>query len=95
MQNYDDSNVLYFKKVIEDLIDAKVKSMGIPKFIAAKVVGINSDGTVNVCIPPDMKNTVTGLLNKTGETLRIGDSVELCAKNGSIANSWITIKHGL
>ena len=89
------TDIYNFKKVIDDIIDANLINKGIVKYIAAKVVSVNSNGTVNVYIPPDNSNIVNGLANKTGESLLPGDSVELCAKNGSIKNSWIAVKHGI
>lgn len=82
-----------FKNVIEKIIDAELNKRGITKYISALVKGVNDDGTVNVCIPPNLDSIISGLLNKTGETLSEGDSVELCAKNGSVNNSWVAIKH--
>ena len=82
-----------FKNVIEKIIDAELNKRGIPKYISALVKGVNDNGTVNVCIPPNLDSIISGLLNKTGETLSEGDSVELCAKNGSVNNSWVAIKH--
>lgn len=82
-----------FKNVIEKIIDAELNKRGITKYISALVKGVNDNGTVNVCIPPNLDSIISGLLNKTGETLSEGDSVELCAKNGSVNNSWVSIKH--
>ena len=82
-----------FKNVIEKIIDAELNKRGIPKYISALVKGVNDNGTVNVCIPPNLDSIISGLLNKTGETLSEGDSVEICAKNGSVNNSWVSIKH--
>lgn len=82
-----------FKNVIEKIIDAELNKRGITKYISALVKGVNDDGTVNVCIPPNLDSIISGLLNKTGEALSEGDSVELCAKNGSVNNSWVAIKH--
>ena len=82
-----------FKNVIEKIIEAELNKRGITKYISALVKGVNDNGTVNVCIPPNLDSIISGLLNKTGETLSEGDSVELCAKNGSVNNSWVSIKH--
>ena len=81
------------KNVIEKIIEAELNKRGITKYISALVKGVNDNGTVNVCIPPNLDSIISGLLNKTGETLSEGDSVELCAKNGSVNNSWVSIKH--
>ena len=89
------NNVYSFKKVIDDIVDANLANKGMVKYVSAKVVGINSNGTVNVYIPPDNSNIVNGLANKSGESLSPGDSVELCTKNGSLKNAWISVKHGI
>lgn len=89
------NNVYSFKKVIDDIVDANLTNKGMVKYVSAKVVGINSNGTVNVYIPPDNSNIVNGLANKSGESLSPGDSVELCTKNGSLKNAWISVKHGI
>lgn len=89
----DGNYPVQFKNVIEKIIDADLNKRGITKYISALVKGINDNGTVNVCIPPNLDSIISGLLNKTGETLSEGDSVELCAKNGSVNNSWVAIKH--
>ena len=89
----DENYPSQFKNVIEKIVDAELEKKGITKYISALVKGINDNGTVNVCIPPNLDATISGLLNKTGETLSVGDSVELCAKNGSVNNSWVAIKH--
>ena len=83
-----------FKKVIEDIVDARLQKYGITSFIAAIVTQVNSDGTVNVTIPPDNSRFVNNVLNKSNESLSPGDSVELCTKNGRLSNSWVAIKHG-
>ena len=83
-----------FKKVIEDIVDARLQKYGITSFIAAIVTQVNSDGTVNVTIPPDNSRFVNNVLNKSNEFLSPGDSVELCTKNGRLSNSWVAIKHG-
>lgn len=83
-----------FKKVIEDIVDARSQKYGITSFIAAIVTQVNSDGTVNVTIPPDNSRFVNNVLNKSNEFLSPGDSVELCTKNGRLSNSWVAIKHG-
>ena len=83
-----------FKSVIEDIVDAKMASKGITKFISAVVKTVHEDGSVDVYLPPDKARTASNVLNKTGETLYEGDSVELCAKNGKLRNAWVSEKHG-
>ena len=92
--NFDTRDIASFKKVIEDIVDARLQSYGITSFIAAIVTKVNDDGTVNVAIPPDNSRFVNNVLNKSNESLSSGDSVELCTKNGRLSNSWVAIKHG-
>lgn len=92
--NFDTRDIANFKKVIEDIVDARLQNYGITSFIAAIVTKVNDDGTVNVTIPPDNSRFVNNVLNKSNELLSSGDSVELCTKNGKLSNSWVAIKHG-
>ena len=92
--DFDIKQIAEFKKVIEDIVDARLKSYGITSFVAAVVTKVNDDGTVNVTIPPDNSRFVNNVLNKSNESLSTGDSVELCTKNGRLSNAWVAIKHG-
>ena len=92
--NFDAKDIASFKKVIEDIVDARLQNYGITSFIAAVVTKVNDDGTVNVTIPPDNSRFVNNVLNKSNESLSSGDSVELCTKNGRLSNSWVAINHG-
>ena len=92
--DFDIKQIAEFKKVIEDIVDARLKSYGITSFVAAVVTKVNDDGTVNVTIPPDNSRFVNNVLNKSNESLSAGDSVELCTKNGRLSNAWVAIKHG-
>lgn len=83
-----------FKDVIEDIVDARISKKGITKFVSAVVKTVNSNGSVDVYLPPDTEKIVSGVLNKTGEKLSVGDSVELCTKNGKTSNAWVSVKHG-
>ena len=82
-----------FKDIIERIIEALFDRKGVTKYIAAVVESVNEDGTINVYIPPDKAIKATKLLNKTGQSLQVGDSVDLCTKNGKISNAWVAIKH--
>lgn len=92
--NFDVKDIGSFKEVIEAIVDERLKKYGITSFIAAVVTQVNDDGTVNVVIPPTNNRYVNNVLNKSNETLNVGDSVELCSKNGRLSNSWVSIKHG-
>lgn len=93
--DFDVKQIAEFKKVIEDIVDARLKSYGITSFVAAVVTKVNDDGTVNVTIPPDNSRFVNNVLNKSNESLSTGDSVELCTKNGRLSNAWVAVKHGV
>lgn len=92
--NFDKNDINSFKKVIDAIVDERIKKIGIASFVAAIVTQVNEDNTVNVFIPPDKTKTVNNILNKSGEVLEEGDSVELCTKNGRLSNSWVSLKHG-
>lgn len=92
--NFSKEQISDFKKVIEDIVDARLQSYGITSFISAIVTSVNNDGTINVKIPPDDSRYINNILNKSNVSLSVGDSVELCTKNGRISNSWVAIKHG-
>lgn len=91
--NTDGNYVSQFKDTIEKIVDAEIEKKGTPKYVSAIIQNVNNDGTVDVYLPPDLTSVLKGILNKTGETLSNGDSVELCTKNGSVNNSWVAIKH--
>ncbi len=92
--NLTSQEVAEFKKIIEDIIDAKIASKRIPNYVSAIVVDVDERGYVTVVIPPEIDKRVTGLLNKTCEVLHSGDSVEIATKNGSLSNAWVCLKHG-
>ena len=94
--NFDNKQIEDFKKVIEDIVDAQIKKHRITTYVAAIVKDVHTIGqnTVDVVIPPDTTRIITGIQNKTGESLEIGDSVEICTKNGTLSNAWVAVKHG-
>lgn len=92
--DFSKNEIKKFKETIDDMIDINLQNAGITKYISAIVYAKNNDGTYNLYIPPDTTNIISNIYNKTGETLNIGDSVELCTKNGSVNNCWIAVKHG-
>lgn len=92
--NIDLNYISQFKSVIEDIVDTEIKNAGITTYIAAIVQKINDDGTVDCYLPPDKNNLVTGIFNRCGEILYVGDSVEIATKNGSLTNAWVFVKHG-
>lgn len=94
--NFDNKQIEDFKKVIEDIVDAQIKKHRITTYVSAIVTAVYTvdKNTVDVVIPPDISRTITGLQNKTGEALQVGDSVEICTKNGTLSNAWVAVKHG-
>lgn len=92
--NFSKQEINEFKNIIESIIDIKIANKRIPSYVSAIVVDVDNQGLVTVFIPPETEKRVTGLLNKTGEILIEGDSVEIATKNGSLSNAWIAIKHG-
>lgn len=93
--NFDLEILPQFKATIEDIVKSEINKAGITNYISAVVYNTNTNGTIDVYLPPNKKDTITGLLNKSGELLKIGDSVEIVTKNGSLSNAWIALKHGL
>lgn len=92
--DFNIKNTEIFKNIVEKIVDVRLQKKGITSFVAAKVTAVNSDGTVNVVIPPDNKRYVNNILNKTNEVLSVGDSVELNTKNGKLSNAWVALRHG-
>lgn len=90
----NNSDAIAIKNVIQEIAQEEIKKFGFPTYKAAIVRKINEDGTVDCYLPPNEENLVTGILNKSGELLFVGDSVELETKNGSLTNCWVAIKHG-
>lgn len=91
---FSKEDIAEFKRIIEQIIDAKLASKRLPSYVSALVTSVDDNGYISVMIPPDTSRELTGLLNKTGEQLKPGDSVEIATKNGSLSNAWISIKHG-
>lgn len=90
--NNDDASAI--KSVIQEIAQAEIQKVGLPTYKAAIVQRVNEDGSVDVYLPPNEENLVTGVLNKCGELLFVGDSVEIMTKSGSLSNCWIAVKHG-
>ena len=90
----DSKIISQFKKTIDEMVQDGIKKQRITNYITAKVSKVNQDGTFDVYFPPDVNSIKTGLLNKSHDTLLVGDTVEVCTKNGSLANAWIALRHG-
>ena len=95
MEEWKSEDMVAFIKIIKSVCSDVLKEEGVPCFISAIVQYVHSNGRVDVYLPPDKSNVITGKLNKTGEVLRIGDSVELLCKKGRLSDSWVAVKHGI
>ena len=93
MDGWKNEDMIALIKTIRNICSDVLKEQGVPMYVSAIVDSVNSDGTVNVFLPPDKTNIVTNKMNYTGELLEEGDSVELCCKKGRLADSWIATKH--
>lgn len=90
----NNSDAIAIKNVIQEIAQEEIKKFGFPTYKAAIVRKINEDGTVDCYLPPNEDNLITKVLNKCGEILFVGDSVEIATKNGSLTNCWVSLKHG-
>ena len=95
MEEWSNEDMVAFIKVIKNVCLDVLREEGIPCFISAIVTNVYDDGKVDVYLPPDKNNVVTGKINKTGEVLKVGDSVELLCKKGHLSDSWVAVKHGI
>lgn len=80
-----------FLNKINNCIDNKLKTQ--LQLRSAVVKRVNTDGTVDVCFPPDDTNLFTKIQNQSVYKLEVGDSVEILLKGGSFNNCWIIAKH--
>lgn len=80
-----------FLNKINNCIDNKLKTQ--LQLRSAVVKRVNTDGTVDVCFPPDDTNLFTKIQNQSVYELEVGDSVEILLKGGSFNNCWIIAKH--
>lgn len=80
-----------FLNRVDNCIDNKLKSQ--LQLRSAVVKRVNTDGTVDVCFPPDNDNLFTRIQNQSVYELSVGDSVEIMLKGGSFNNCWIIAKH--
>lgn len=93
--DFDKEEMNDLKKTLDYISETSIKNAKITKFVSAIVSsGYDSLGRYDVYIPPDTNNVLHNLINKTGERLNPGDSVEICTKNGQLNNAWIAVKHG-
>lgn len=92
--DFNTSEISQFRTIIESIVDTRIKRKRITSFVSAVVLNVDENGYVTVFIPPEDQKPITNLLNKTGEVLHTGDSVELATKNGTLSNSWVAVKHG-
>lgn len=88
LNNYADEMIDRIITLISDKLDGHVVIK------SAIVKKVNSNGTVNVTVPPNNQTTYTNISNQTPFVLNIGDAVEIILKNGDLTNAWVIAKHG-
>lgn len=77
---------------IATYIDYKLKNC--PRIESAIVSKVNSDGTVDVYIPPDAGINFTRISNQSiFQDLKVGDGVKLLLPKGSYIGCWVCGKH--
>ena len=88
-----DKDVEYLCSLIEGIVDRKLKSQNdVERFRYGKVVSVNSDNTkASVKIAGDDGETGM-IINETGKTLSVGDSVKVYLSGTNINNAYIGIK---
>jgi len=78
------------KKISNQQIKKKINNVG---FLYSGVVKSTSLGRFDIEIPSN-GSVYSGLLNQTGTTLTVGDSVIIMVKGDKAGNSYITAKCG-
>jgi hypothetical protein len=87
----DDPNAISdLINTIKELIKSETKNLKFNRMITAKVIDVDGD-FADIQLFEDGV-TIPDIKNKTGETLNIGDEVEILLINNSISNSVILIK---
>lgn len=90
--NMEKELVQEFIKVISKLINKELDKRKFAQYRSAKVDSINSDGSINIKIPPS-ETVIHNLLNKTGETLSVNDDVSLLLKDGTMSTALVAFKN--
>ena len=63
------------------------------KTYVAVVEGLNSDGTLNLYIPPDRETVFNNIINESKFVFREGDSAVLYAIKGELSNAFVVAKY--
>jgi hypothetical protein len=92
----DNSFAKFLDRLIEEkvrlILNQELKSSGFVKSWLATVESVNIDDTVNVQLPADDVTILTNKINKSGETLIVGDEVFLFSPYGRLDNSYVVWK---
>lgn len=89
--NFNDPQVAQlFKILIDDRIDQKLKELKFDRTYSATVMAVGS-GVADIQLQGG-ENTITGVPNKSGVTLVIGDEIYIEAINNSLNNLVIKYK---
>ncbi len=81
-----------FIQIMSKLINKELNKRKFAQYKSAKVVSVNSNGSVNIKIPPS-ETVIHNLLNKTGETLSVNDDVSLLLKDGTMSTALVAFKN--
>ena len=87
----NDKQLHQFLSLIEDMIDKKINNMRYVKSYSAIVTNVVS-ATVSDVQLAGTSTTITGLKNKTGETLVATDEVLLFSPTNNLTNLYIAVK---
>lgn len=89
--NFNDPQVAqWFKVIVDDRIDQKIKELKFDRTYSATVISVGS-GVANIQLQGGT-STINGVPNKSGETLVIGDEIYIEAINNSLNNLVIKYK---
>lgn len=81
-----------FVQVMLKLLNKELTRKKFAQYKSAKVVSINTNGSVNIKIPPS-ETIIHNILNKTGETLSENDDVSLLLKDGTMSTALVAFKN--
>lgn len=91
MRLKDNSFSDFLQEFIDKRIELKLAKLQFDRSYHGKVVAVNG-GLIDVKLAGDSNTIITGLKNKSGETLIINDEVIMTAINNNLNNLVITIK---
>lgn len=92
MKTYDESSsIKYLMKLIAKVCEEQMNKQDC--ITSGVVDSVNSDGSVNLHIPPD-STVFTNISNQCSFGLSPGDTVKLIKEKGRASNMWVIAKCG-